>query len=51
MSEATDGAPDDVGVPQLGLLAGLDDAPTRDHVAVFESIHDALAAQLARTED
>ncbi|MBD5787719.1 hypothetical protein IF650_16265 [Cellulosimicrobium terreum] len=35
----------------LARLAGLEDAPTAEHVVVLESVHDALVAELARTED
>ncbi|MDF9878721.1 hypothetical protein [Cellulosimicrobium cellulans] len=35
----------------LGRLDGLEDLATADHVGVLEAVHDALVAELARTED
>ncbi|WP_202924332.1 hypothetical protein [Cellulomonas sp. H30R-01] len=34
----------------LTRLAGLDDAPVRDHVVVFEAVHGALQDRLADAE-
>ena len=35
----------------LSALDALDDRPVTAHVAAFEAAHDALVAELARTED
>ncbi|MFF2266627.1 hypothetical protein ACFVTZ_00015 [Cellulosimicrobium cellulans] len=35
----------------LGRLDGLEVLATADHVGVLEAVHDALVAELARTED
>ncbi|MBN0040093.1 hypothetical protein JN535_07900 [Cellulosimicrobium cellulans] len=35
----------------LGRLDGLEQLATADHVGVLEAVHDALVAELARTED
>ncbi|QJW34817.1 hypothetical protein [Cellulosimicrobium protaetiae] len=35
----------------LGRLDGLENLTTADHVGVLEDVHDALVAELARTED
>ncbi|MGM7424570.1 hypothetical protein [Cellulosimicrobium sp. CpK407] len=35
----------------LGRLDELDGLATADHVGVLEAVHDALVAELARTED
>ncbi|WP_264030307.1 hypothetical protein [Cellulosimicrobium sp. SH8] len=35
----------------LGRLDGLEGLSTADHVGVLEAVHDALVAELARTED
>ena len=35
----------------LARLDDLDAAPTSTHVAALEAVHDALVAELARTED
>lgn len=35
----------------LRALAGLDDHPVREHVAVFDSVHRALSDRLAETRD
>jgi hypothetical protein len=35
----------------LGRLDGLEGLATADHVGVLEAVHDALVAELARTED
>lgn len=35
----------------LGVLAGLAERPVREHVAVFDAVHGALADRLAETRD
>lgn len=35
----------------LTVLDGLDGRPVREHVAVFDAIHSALADRLAETRD
>ncbi len=35
----------------LGVLEGLGQRPVREHVAVFDAIHGALADRLAETRD
>ncbi|MFI2703511.1 hypothetical protein [Cellulosimicrobium composti] len=35
----------------LARLDGLDGLATADHVGVLQAVHDALVAELARTED
>jgi hypothetical protein len=47
-------APSSAGSPldaALGGLEGLEGLATADHVGVLEAVHDALVAELARTED
>ncbi|RYU13031.1 hypothetical protein [Nocardioides iriomotensis] len=58
-TEPVDRAPDEAvestGHPQvdavLASLAGLDDTPVEEHVAVFESAHDTLRGALANAGD
>ncbi|MBX9245287.1 hypothetical protein ICW40_10775 [Actinotalea ferrariae] len=38
---------DDAVDQAMTALAGLDDRPVREHVAVFEAVHGALADRLA----
>ena len=42
---------DDAVDAALAQLEGLDDRPVRDHVAVFEAVHGALADRLAESRD
>jgi hypothetical protein len=42
---------DDAVDAALTALDGLEDSPVREHVAVFDAIHGALADRLAETRD
>jgi hypothetical protein len=50
-SDTADGGTGDHAVDEaLTLLATLDEAPLREHVAVFDGVHTALQDRLADTE-
>ena len=48
---AAAGAGDGALEAVLARLDGLDGLATADHVGVLQAVHDALVAELARTED
>ena len=49
-TEISGSTSDDAVDQALSALAGLEDQPLRDHVAVFDAVHGALQDRLADAE-